>query len=388
MEKVFMNRTFRYRLYPTSTQANSLDAMRRDHCTLYNAALQERRDAYKTCRHSVKYSEQSSQLSDVRSVDIDQSRWSFTSQQQTLRRLDKSFQSFFRRLKQGQMPGYPRFKPLGRFNTITFVNGDGAKWLDKKARLQGIGHVKVKLHRPTQGTVKQISITKSGNKWHASVICVDVPAQLSEKSGNVVGLDRGITHLLADSNGGFTKNPRHTRTAEHDLTVAQQALSRCKRGSNRRKKAVARVQVRHEKIKNVRADYLHKLSRQLVDEYDVIVMEDLRVAVMVKRPKPLSDNAPNGAAAKSGLNKSIQDASWSKLANMIEYKAESAGVQVIYVPAANTSRTCYVCGHCSADNRNKELFSCLSCGHKAHADTNAALNILRLGLSRREALCA
>ena len=383
-----MNRVFRYRLYPTSRQQTSLGEMLRDHCRLYNAALQERRDAYRMCQHSVSYGDQSAQLRDIRSFDEDQSRWSFSSQQQTLRRLDKAFQAFFRRVEAGQSPGYPRFKPVQRFDTVTFIEGDGAKWLGERVRLQGIGHVKVKLHRPVGGTVKQVSITREGQHWYVNVVCVDVPAQERPPTGAVVGIDRGVRHLLADSDGGFSPNPRHTREAAEKLTGAQQALAGCQRGSTRRRKAVTRVAGHHRKVRNSRADYLHKLSRTLVDTYDVVVLEDLRVGNMTRRPKPLPDNAPNGAAAKAGLNKSILDAGWTALAGMIQYKAESAGADVIFVPAANTSRTCHACGHVDAGNRRGEVFLCQRCGHSAHADTNAALNILRLGLSRHAAQAA
>jgi putative transposase len=221
-----------------------------------------------------------------------------------------------------------------------------------------------------------------------------VPEQVRPLTGAVVGLDRGVTHLLADSDGGFSANPRHVREAAARLTEAQQGLSRCKRGSNRRKKAVACVAAQHCKVRDTRSDYLHKLSRRLVDTDDVIALEDLHVANMTRRPKPKPDPdtpgqwLPNRAAAKAGLNKSILDTGWSVLAQMICYKAESAGTNVIFVPAANTSRTCYACGHCSGDNRHKEVFACLRCGHSAHADTKAARNILRLGLSLHAAQAA
>jgi putative transposase len=389
-----MNRVFRYRMRPTARQQVALGEMLRDHCRLYNAALQERRDAYRMRHHAVRYGDQSAQLKAIRGFDLDQCRWSFTSQQQTLRRLDKAFQAFFRRIKVGQTPGYPRFRPVARFDTVTFIEGDGAKWLDQHVRLHGVGHVKVKLHRPVRGTVKQVSVTRQGRHWYVNVICVDVPKQVRPLTGAVVGLDRGVTHLLADSDGGFDTNPRHVRKAATRLSEAQQGLSRCKRGSNRRRKAVARVAAQHRKSRDARSDYLHKLSRRLVDTYDVIALEDLRVTNMVRRPKPKpvpdlpGTWLPNGSAAKAGLNKSILDAGWTQLAQMICYKAESAGTNVIFVPAANTSRTCHACGHVSADNRLKEAFVCLGCGHSAHADSNAARNILRLGLSLQAANAA
>jgi putative transposase len=376
-----MNRVLRYRLYPTSKQIDALGEMLQEHCTLYNAALQERRDAWKIAKVSIKYSSQSAQLSEIRRDVPDQGRWSFSSQQQTLRRLDKAFTAFFGRIKSGDTPGYPRFKAVRRFDTVTFIDGDGARWQGERLRLQGVGHVKVKLHRPVQGTVKQVSVTGEGRHWYANVICVDVGRDVRPATGAVIGLDRGVKHLLADSNGGFASNPRHVRKAADRLKSAQQSLARRKRKSQRRKKAVTRVAAQHRKVRDTRRDYLHKLSRRIVDVNDVIVLEDLKITNMTRRPKLLPDDAPNGGAAKAGLNKSILDAGWGVLQDMITYKAESAGVEVVLVNPRNTSRTCHLCRHCAAGNRNKEKFVCLKCGHTAHADTNAAQNILGLGLS-------
>ena len=382
-----MNRVYRYRLYPTCKQADSLNAMLRDHCTIYNAALQERRDAWQTAGISISYGSQSAQLRDIRIELPEQGRWSFSSQQQTLLRLNKSFIAFFRRVRNREVPGYPRFKPWQRFSTVTFINGDGASWLGERVRLQGVGHIKVKLHRPVRGTVKQISVTREGRHWHVNVICVNVSEQIQPLTGAVIGLDRGVTHLIADSDGGFAPNPRHVKKTAARLKTAQQALARCKRGSHRRKKVVAKVAVQHRKVRDTRRDYLHKLSRQIVDKNDLIAMEDLQTANMTRRPEPRPDPdspgqfLPNGSAAKAGLNKSILDAGWRILQDMITYKAESAGTELILVNPRNTSRTCHACGYVAADNRDGEKFKCLRCGYETHADTNAALNILGLGLS-------
>ena len=382
-----MNRVFRYRLYPTARQTVALGEMLRDHCTMYNAALQERRDAYSQRKHSVRYGDQSGQLKEIR-ADEQYRRWSFSSQQQTLKRLDKAFQAFFRRVKHGETPGYPRFKPRQRFNTVTFIHGDGGKFTGTTAKMQGVGTIKVKQHRPTSGTVKQFSVTREGRHWYINVVCVDVPAQVRPLTGAVVGIDRGVTHLLADSDGTFTANPRHYREGQDALTAAQQNLAAKKRGSVRRRKAVQRVAAAHRKVRDQRRDFLHKLSRKLVNTYDLVVLEDLRIANMTRSAKGTLDEPGTNVAAKSGLNKSILDAGWGVLQDMLIYKAESAGTDVVLVNPRNTSRTCHACGHASADNRHGEVFLCQRCGHSAHADTNAARNILGLGLSLREAQVA
>lgn len=380
-----MNRVFRYRIYPTAKQSVALEQMLRDHCDMYNAALQERRDAYRQRKHTVRYGDQSAQLKAIR-ADEQYSRWSFSSQQQTLKRLDRAFAAFFARVKRGDTPGYPRFRSWQRFDTVTFIHGDGGAFLadTSRVRMQGVGHVKVKQHRPVRGTVKQFSVTRQGRKWFVNVICAGVPAQVRPLTGAVVGLDRGVTHLLADSDGNFIPNPRHVRSAEKRLAAAQRDLARKKRGSRRRSKTAARVAALHRRVANARRDNLHKVSRVLVDTYDLIALEDLKVKNMTRSARGTLDDPGSNVAAKRGLNKSILDAGWSALAQMIQYKAESAGTDVVFVPAANTSRTCHECGHVAAGNRDGEVFACLACGHTAHADTNAARNILRLGLSLRQ----
>lgn len=379
-----MNRVFRFRLYPTARQQAALGEMLADHCDLYNAALQERRDAYRTRGKTVRYGEQSSQLKAIRQ-DPQYTRWSFTSQQQTLRRLDTAFTAFFTRIKRGDTPGYPRFRSKRRFDTVTFVDGDGGKWLDGQVRMQGIGHVKVKVHRPVRGTVKQFSVTRQGRRWFVNVICVDIPKQVRPRTGAIVGLDRGITHLVADSDGGFVANPRHLQQSAERLADAQRDLARKKRGSNRRRKAAQRVASLHRKVADSRRDYLHKVSRRLVNTYDLIVLEDLRIRNMTRSARGTIEAPGRNVAAKAGLNRSINDAGWGVLQDMLTYKAEEAGIEVVLVNPANTSRTCHQCGHVAAGSRSKEAFRCVACGHRAHADTNAARNILRLGLSLRQA---
>jgi putative transposase len=154
---------------------------------------------------------------------------------------------------------------------------------------------------------------------------------------------------------------------------------------------VERVAAAHRQIRNRRTDALHKLSRRLVDAHDLIVHEELKVSNLVRRPKPRPDGAGgyerNSAAAKSGLNRCIQDAGWGQLLAMITYKAGSAGRTVIAVDPRNTSRTCAQCGHVSAGNRRGAVFKCLACGHEAHADTNAAMNILRAGRAQQANTC-
>lgn len=315
-----MNRTFRYRLSPTRRQQTALTEMLVDHCTLYNAALQERRDAWKASKTSIGYAAQCKQLTAIRRADEQYARWSATSEQQTLRRLNVAFAAFYRRAKKGlgKRAGYPRFKSRYRFDTVTFVQGDGGTYRPDVARvhMQGVGEVKVRQHRPVRGRIKQFSVTRQGRHWYVNVMCENVPHQIRPATGAIVGVDKGTRHLLADSDGGFVPNPRHYAQAEDRLTKAQQDLSRTKRGSNRRRKAAARLAAHHRKVANTRRDFLHRLTRDLVDTYDIICHEKLKIPNMTAAPEPRPDPdnpgqfLPNGAAAKAALNKSILDAGW------------------------------------------------------------------------------
>lgn len=405
-------KTYRFRLHPTAKQHVALGSMLRAHAELYNAALQERRDAYKTRGVSVRATDQMKQLTAIREARSDIAVWSFASQQQTLRRLDKAFQAFFRRIKAGETPGYPRFRPASRFDSVDFRHGDGIKFIDTGSsrrsgrqreahlRVQGVGHVRVRLHRALPDGVKlgQVSIKREGTgrrqRWYA-VLPVDVEDIALSKTGSVVGIDLGVASFYADSNGHFQPNPRHLKAAEQRLAAAQQGLARKKRGSTRRKQAVQKVARLHAKVRAQRLDHAHKTAHALVAQHDLIAHEALKVSNMVRRAKPIPDPEqpgvflPNGGSAKSGLNRSISDAGWSQFLSILTNKAACAGRDVIAVNPTNTSRTCSSCGHVAAENRlTQAAFICMSCGHTAHADTNAAINILRAGLAQRQAPAA
>ncbi|MGW1546904.1 RNA-guided endonuclease InsQ/TnpB family protein [Streptomyces sp. NPDC002346] len=396
-----MIRAYKFLMRPTVGQQIALAEMLRDHCSLYNGALQQRRDAHRhTSKTSITYGQQSAQLKDIRAFDPErQGRWSFSSQQATLRRLDKAFAAFFRRVKAAEAPGYPRFRSGRRFDTVDFPkDGDGCRWDATphdpvtRVRLQGVGHVKVHRHRPVVGKVKTISVKREGRRWYVILTADQEQPEPLPATGSVVGIDLGIANFLADSGGEFVPNPRHGAKAAARLEAAQQALARCKRGSKRRRKAVETVARLHRKVRRQRLDHAHKTALNLVRDHDFIAHEDLRIRTMSKAPEPKPDPdrpgsfLPNGAAAKAGLNRSISDAGWGMFLTILNAKAECAGREVMAVDPRNTSRRCPQCGHTAKENRpTQETFHCVACGHSAHADTVGALNVLRAGLVRREA---
>ncbi|MFD8086986.1 RNA-guided endonuclease InsQ/TnpB family protein [Kitasatospora sp. NPDC059722] len=396
-----MIRAYKFLMRPTVGQQGALAGMLRDHCSLYNAALQERRDAYRhVSKTMVRYGEQSAQLKDIRAFDPEcHGRWSFSSQQATLRRLDKAFAAFFRRVKSGDKPGYPRFRSDKRFDTVEWPkDGDGCRWDSTphdpvtRVRLQGIGHIKVHRHRPVAGNVKTVSVKREGRRWYVILTAEQTRPEPLPVTGNAIGIDMGIANFLADSDGDFVPNPCHGRKAAAKLEAAQQALSRCKRGSKRRRKAVETVAGLHRKVRRRRLDHAHKTALGLVRGHDFIAHEDLRIRNMLRAPAPRPDPErpggflPNGAAAKAGLNRSISDAGWGVFLTILTAKAACAGRETMAVDPRNTSRQCPQCGHTTAENRpTQAVFRCTGCDYQAHADTVAAVNVLRAGLARREA---
>lgn len=390
-----LRRAYKFLLRPTSKQVTALEACLEDTRQLYNAALEERREAWRR-GVSVSFYSQDAQLKEIRKADPGQyGRWAFTCERAAIRRLDRAFQGFFRRVKAGETPGCPRFKGRGRWGSAEWPqHGQGCKWDSvphptvTRVYLLGIGHVRVHQHRAVKGRLKTITVKREGSHWYVVVSCDDIAAEPLPQTGSAVGIDMGTAHFATTSDGAHVPNPRYVAASANRLAALQRAVARKKRGSNGRKKAAARVRALHGKIRRQRLDHAHKAALELVREHDLIACEALPVANMTRRAKPKPDPEkpgaflPNGAAAKTGLNRSILDAGWGVFLDVLRAKAESAGRVVVGVDPRFTSQTCAECGHVAAGNRvSQAVFRCLACGHEAHADVNAARNILRAGLA-------
>ncbi len=376
----------KYLLQPTARQKVALDHLPWMQRNLYNASLAERRDAWRTDQRSISRYEQFASLKGMAETNPELGRYGVCVARGTLTRLDLAFQAFYRRCRRGKTPGHPRFKGRWRWDSVSWPDASGWK-LDVDAKrfyAQGVGHVKVKLHRGLPGRPKVATLKREGRRWWVVVVCDQVPGEVLAKAGQVVGIDLGVAHVLTTSEGDHVANPRPAQRAADGLAKAQRALARKTKGSARRRKAVARVAAHHAKVANCRADHAHQVSRALVNAFDLIVHEDLAITNMVRSAKGTLECPGTNVAAKRGLNRSIHDAGWGNLLAKITYKAEGAGRQVEAVNPANTSRSCAVCGHCAKDNRpSQAVFRCQRCGHCDHADVNAAVNILRAGLAQR-----
>ncbi len=350
---------------------------------LYNAALQERRDAYKMCGVSISYQMQADQLPAIKKLREEYSDIHSQVLQDVLKRLDKAFAAFFRRVKNGEKPGYPRFKSGDRYHSITYPQGGFEILQGKRLRLSKIGPISIKLHREMAGLVKTCTIKKEGEQWYAILTCEYKygPATTFHPSEEEVGVDLGVKVFAMLSTGEPIENPHHLRRAEEKIIAAHQKVNRRKPRSHRRNRAKKELSRIYRKVRNRRRDFQHKESRKLVNQYQVIVFEDLQITNMTATPKPKQDEEtgkylPNGAAAKAGLNTSILDAGWGYFVHLCASKAEEAGGTVVKVAPHFTTQVCSGCGVVVPKDLSVRWHSCPDCGTELDRDHNAAVNIL------------
>ncbi|OLB39713.1 MAG: transposase [Ktedonobacter sp. 13_2_20CM_2_54_8] len=385
-----MRKTYKYRIYPTKETEQKLYWTLTRCRELYNAALSERKDAYKYAGKSISYSDQQNDLPEIKS-EIREEYQDIAAHvlQDVLRRLSKAFDAFFRRCKNGEHPGYPRFQGRNRYVSFTYPDGAGWKFDGQCLHLAKIGKARVRLHRPLEGKIKTVTIKREVNEWYVAFSCeVDVPEKLPLSSEDV-GIDLGVTHLATLSNGQMIEHPRYYRKAQKTLEKRQQALSRKKRGSHRRDKARQLVAKTHRTIARQRKDFQHKESRKLVEHYQVMVFEDIKSGNLIRKPKPKQDETgkylPNGASAKGGLNKSILDAGWGTFVQLCSSKAAWAGRTLIKVDPKFTSQVCSQCGTVRKKDLSERWHRC-DCGAELDRDVNAAINILERGRRQQGAI--
>jgi putative transposase len=359
-----VKKAYLYRLYPTAEQAvllqQQLDVARE----LYNACLLERREAYRMAGVTLNYYAQANQLKAIRRDRADIAAVNFSMLQALCRRAHRAYESFFRRLRSGQRAGFPRLKSYLRFNSITFPSyGDGCKLKDNRLYIQGVGLLKIKLHRLVGGTIKTVTLKRVGQRWYVVIVCevavVPLPA-----TGQAVGIDLGLAAFLMTDTGQPVEHPQTLRAAQARLRRAQRSLARKKRGSHRRTKQRRRVARLHEKIANVRRDFQHQTAHQLVHAFDIICHENLAIKNMVRN---------------HSLARSISDAAWGQFIAILVGKAAGAGRQTIAVNPRDTSQTC-VCGELVPKGMSERWHHCPRCGLSLPRDQVSAMLIKALGL--------
>lgn len=360
-----MFRAYKFRLEPNVNQSRELAIALETHRRLYNACLARCKDAYKATKTSINYGQQSSWFKGERKVNPWFARLNFSSAQATMRRLEKAFKAFFRRLKEGQKPGYPRFKGRGWFTSFTFPSvGDGARILGNKLRLQHIGKVRINLHRQIEGLIKTISVKFEGGNWYVVVACELPDAKVEPCVLPATGIDVGIENFLTTADGYVEPTVQPLKTNLKRLRVQQRSLSRKRKGSKSRFKQRQRVARLHAKVANTRRNIHHQAAKRLLTRYGAVAAESLNI---------------QGMSKNHCLARAILDAGWGQFLNILMQKAESAGAQVVLVNARNTSQECAGCGTKVTKTLAVRWHEC-SCGHSVHRDQNAAQNILSRGL--------
>src|SRR6266851_6274431 len=280
VEMETVRKTYKEKLRPTPAQERALEEVLGRCRTLYNVALEQRITAWQRCHVSVSRYEQEAELKAIRAEMPEYAALHSHLLQDVLARLDKTYQAFFRRVQRGELAGFPRFKGRGRYHSFTFKEyGNGARLDNGALVLSKIGRISVHWSRPIEGTPKTVTITREADGWYVCLSCADVPCQPLPLTGQATGIDLGLESFATLADGSQIANPRIFRVAELNLKRAQRRVSRRKKGSNRRKKAVRLLAKKHLKVKRQRTDFHQKSALVLVQQYDTISHEDLQTAI-------------------------------------------------------------------------------------------------------------
>jgi putative transposase len=367
-----VRKTFKYKLRPTPEQAQALGRTLMLCRHSYNAAVGERREAWRLRGVSVTYYQQKAELPGIKETMPEYGEVHSQVLQDVVLRVERAFQGFFQRIREGKTPGYPRFHGRDRYSSFTYPQFDNGAALDNGFLvLSKIGRIAVRWSRPIEGVPKTVTISREVDGWYVYFSCADVPVQPLPATGQETGIDLGIAAFATLSDGTRIFSPGWYRKAERALKTAQRRVSRRKKGSNRRRKAAVLLAKAHQTVRRQRADFHHKTALALVRANDVIYHEDLQTANMLKNHH---------------LAKSISDAGWSQFLSILAFKAACAGKRTLAVPPAYTSQRCSGCGVLVAKGLSVRWHACPHCGTSLQRDQNAARNIERLGQSRQGAV--
>jgi len=364
-----MKKTFKYRIFPSKKQITLFDQTLGECRWLYNYLLEQRKNAWEQNKKSISCFDQCNTFRELKKNRPSLRNIHSQVLQNVAIRIELAFQAFFRRIKQSQKSGYPRFRGKFRYDSFTYPQS-GFKLLNDKnsINLSKIGSIKIKLHRPIEGQIKTCTIRKTPTgKWFISLSCQIENPKIESVPQDSMGIDVGLQYFATLSNGEKIENPRFFKQEEKSLTKVQKKFSKQDKDSPARKKVrkvVARV---HERISNKRLNFIHQTARKLVNSFGLIAVEDLSINEMVK------DNF-------RCINKSIGDVAWRMFTNLLVQKVECTTGQVIKVNPAYTSQTCSRCGCRQKLELSNRMYRCSHCKFSLDRDHNAAINILRLGL--------
>jgi len=395
---------YKFRLRPNKTQERELLSVLETHRHVYNAALAERIDFYKAMKDTgekkktLTLADQYPTFAELRNFQIEDlkrggegphwlTRISSVSLRDTIKRLDKAFQNFFRRVKEkAAKVGFPRFRGRDHFDSIPWdnynngcnladnrnrlVKGDMPDTIDRNAyrlRVFGVGSIRVILHRPIKGKIKTVAIKREADHWYVVFTCDLGEVKIEPSTNPSIGVDVGLEHFATTSDGEHIANPRFLKKELPELRRKQRELSRKQKGGKNRLKAKKRVMRLHRKVRNARKHHHYAVAHSLTSRYGLICVENLNVRGMLKNDK---------------LARSIGDAGWSGFISVLHHKAVKAGVQCVEVPAAGTSQECSGCGETVKKTLSVRIHKCPHCGLKLQRDVNAARVILGRGVGK------
>ncbi len=359
-----MRQAFVYRLYPSRSQERAMEAILTTTRSFYNSLLAERKQAWEERGERVTKVHQLRRVKERKATNPYAAAVHSHILQVVADDLDKAFQAFFRRVRTGEKPGYPRFRGANRWTSFGLKElGNGFKIDGRRLKVSGVGRLPVRWHRPIGGAIKTLRISKKAGKWYAAFSCVVPDAEPLPATGTAIGIDVGLTHLLTTSEGEMVENLRWYQAEQAKLRVIQRRIARRTKGGRNRKRAVDQVQRQHARITNRRKDYLNKLVADLVRSHDLIAIEDLRITNMTRNHH---------------LAKSILDAGWGYLTDRLTRKAACAGRWAVCVDPSYTSKTCSGCGERFSQEITLAVrwVTCEACGLSLDRDHNAAINIL------------
>lgn len=360
-----VRKTYKYRLYPNGAQVERLNETLKLCRWLYNACLEQRRQANHLER-STNYRRQSSELPIIKEELPEYGSVYSQVLQSTMHRLDDAFSHFFSRIRERKKgrkvkAGFPRFKSEHTFRSITYPQG-GYAINGNHLHVSKIGDLRIKLHRPIEGKIKTLTLKRDKvGDWYA-IFSVEMPDVPLKEPESAIGVDVGLIDLITTSENKKIKPRKFHRESESQLKILQRRVSRKVKGSNNRKKAIRRLAKVHRKIERQRDDFLHKVSRTLANQADLVVFERLNIQNMLRNHR---------------LAKSITDASWGKLMKMTAYKESQSGGAVVYVDPNGTSQVCSRCGAWTRISLSERTHVCSNCGFSIDRDLNSSHNILR-----------
>ena len=359
--------TFKYRLKPTKAQRTQLEQTLELCRSVYNSTLAVRKNTYERDGKSLSYYDTKKLLPQWKINFTDLKQVHSQVLQNVVMRVDLAYQAFFRRVKVGEGPGYPRFKGKGQYKSLTYPQyGNGVSLNNDILTLSKIGDVKVVMHRPVKGDTKTVTVQRSAGKWYACFSCEVEPEPLPP-SPEVVGVDLGLKYFATLSNGESIKRQRWMKRDTQDIARLQRKKEQYPTGCCERRKVVKALNHAYQRSNNRRNDFAHQESRKLVNRYGLIVFEDLNI----------QDMQSNGYRV---INRNIADVAWARFVQYTAYKAENAGRSVIQINPRGTTQACSDCGMIVPKDLSVRVHECPHCGLKIDRDLNAALNILALGL--------